>query len=56
VALADRCEDRIERGTELRIAVANQMSESVPDALHVAGEASGHLNHPVRSRMIGNAE
>jgi hypothetical protein len=47
---------RIEGGPELRITVANQVSESVPGLLQIAGKSAGYLSHPVRGRMLGNAE
>ncbi|ALG12239.1 hypothetical protein AOZ06_40065 [Kibdelosporangium phytohabitans] len=39
-------EDRVEGGTGLRVAVANQVSESVPGVLQITGETAGHLSHP----------
>jgi hypothetical protein len=48
--------DRVEGGTELRVPVANQASESVPGILQITGKTAGQLNHPVPGRMLGNAE
>jgi hypothetical protein len=53
---ADGGEDCIEGGTELRITVANQVSELVPGVFQVTGKFAGDLNHPVRGWMLGNAE
>jgi hypothetical protein len=53
---ADGGEDCIEGGTELRVAVANEVSESVPGFFQVTGKFAGNLNHPVRSWMLGNTE
>jgi hypothetical protein len=53
---ADGGEDRVEGGTELRVPVAYQGSESVPGLLQITGKTAGQLNHPVPGRMLGNAE
>ena len=53
---ADGGKDRVEGGTELRVTVANQASESVPGLLQITGKTAGQLNHPVPGRMLGNAE
>ena len=53
---ADGGKDRVEGGTELRVPVANQASESVPGLLQITGKTAGQLNHPVPGRMLGNAE
>ena len=53
---ADGGKDRVEGGTELRVTVANQVSESVPGLLQITGKTAGQLNCPVPGRMLGNAE
>jgi hypothetical protein len=53
---ADGGGDRVESGTELRVAVANQMSGPVPGILQITGKTAGQLHYPVPGRMFGNAE
>jgi hypothetical protein len=53
---ADGAKDRVEGGTEFRVPVANQVSDSVPGLLQITGKTAGQLNHPDPARMLGNTE
>jgi hypothetical protein len=51
-----RGEHGVERGGELSVAVADQVSEPVPGFLQIGGEVAGELGGPLAGRVSGDAE
>ena len=50
------CEDRVERGGELGVAIADEEPESLPGVVEVHGEVARQLGQPRASRVRGDAE
>jgi hypothetical protein len=53
---ADRGEHRIERGGELGVSVADQVSEAASGTVKIRGQVAGQLGYPGSSRVVGDAE
>jgi hypothetical protein len=52
----DRGEHRVERGSELGVAVSDEMGEAVPGGFDIGGEVPGRLGGAGGGRVPGDAE